>query len=161
YRDVKRQMEQAPVGRLRVRTTGEQASVYLNGRLVGVTPLELRRVYAGRYRLHLRQGAEASRMRLVDIGSSDQDVVVDLTLDRALTTEQTAFLNYASDTLRRTRHMAHALELAQLAGARGTLAYWTIGERAELTWVDAQGHARHATTSTSEAARTAVGLREG
>src|SRR5215831_12045267 len=90
YRDVKRQMEQAPVGRLRVRTTGDQASVYLNGRLVGVTPLELRRVYAGRYRLHLRQGAEASRMRLVDIGSSDQDVVVDLTLDRALSTEQTA-----------------------------------------------------------------------
>src|SRR5262245_16595484 len=38
YKDVRAQMSAR--GRLRVTTPGEQASVYLNGRLVGVTPLD-------------------------------------------------------------------------------------------------------------------------
>lgn len=161
YREIKKQMEQAPTGRLRVQTTGEQANVYLNGRLVGVTPLEMRRLYVGRYRLHLRQGSETSRVRSIEVASGDNEVQIDLSLDHALLTSPTAALTYAADGARRAQHAGHAQALAKLTGARAALVYWVVGERAELTWAPAEGRARHASAQVAEAPHAAVALRDG
>ncbi|HJZ84248.1 MAG TPA: PEGA domain-containing protein [Polyangia bacterium] len=161
YRQVRQHMESGPTGRLRVRTPGEQASVYLNGRLVGVTPLELRRVFAGRYRLHLRQGSETSRQRIVELGAGDNEIEVDPALDRALRTDGGAALVYPSATARKAQLARHAVEVAQLLGADGVLAYWSADGRVHMAMVDRHGNARYASCAPDEAGPTALALRDG
>jgi PEGA domain-containing protein len=160
YKDVRRQLEQGARGRLRVTTPGEQASVYLNGRLIGVTPLDARDVYAGRYRIHLRQGSEISRVRIVDI-EGDKEMEIDVSFDKALRTDEGATLGY-SDAAQRRAHLArHGSALARAAGVQNVILYWTAEGKVQLAHVDRVGNVRIAATTRAEAAQTAVALAEG
>jgi hypothetical protein len=161
YREVKKQMEQAPTARLRVRTPGEQASVYMNGRLVGVTPLDLRRVYPGYYRLHLREGTASSRAHVVEVKAGDTDLDIDFSLDQALRSDAGTPLVYANAAERRARHARHAARLGRLLDAQTVVVYWVGGGLVHLGVVDAMGNERHASCAPADAISSAIALREG
>ena len=160
YKDVRNQLERGARGRLRVTTPGEQASVYLNGRLVGVTPLDARDIYAGRYRLHLRQSGEISRLRIVDI-EGDKEMEVDFSFDKALRTEDGAALMYADAAQRRAHLARHGASLARATGVQNVMLYWTADGKVQIAQVDRVGNVRIASTTRAEAPQTAVALAEG
>src|SRR5262249_22541823 len=100
YREVKAELEQGPMGRVRIRTVGAPANVYLNGRLVGVTPLDLQRVYGGSYRLHLKRGSESSRLHAIEVRAGNNDHTIDISFDAAIRDEDPLALVYTSSTSR-------------------------------------------------------------
>jgi hypothetical protein len=161
YKDIRAQMDRGARGRLRVTTPGEQASVYLNGRLVGVTPLDAKDLYAGRYRMHLRQGGETSRVRIVDIEGGDKEMEVDFSFDRALRTDEGAALVYTSGAERRAHLARHGAALARATGVQNAMVYWTAEGKIQLAQVDRIGNVRIAQTTREAAPQTAVALAEG
>jgi hypothetical protein len=161
FKTVRNQLEHGARGRLRVTIPGEQASVYLNGRLVGVTPLDLKDVYAGRYRMHLRQGAEVSRVRTVDIESGEKNIEVDFSFDRALHTDPAASLVYASLFELRTHLAHHGAVLAQATGGQNVMVYFTSDGKLQIAEVDRSGNVRIAQSSREAASQTAVALAQG
>ena len=161
YKDIRAQMDRGARGRLRVTTPGEQASVYLNGRLVGVTPLDAKDLYAGRYRMHLRQGGETSRVRIVEIEGGDKEMEVDFSFDRALRTDEGAALVYASVAERRAHLARHGAALARATGVQNVIVYWTGDGKIQLAQVDRIGNVRIAQTTREAAPQTAVALAEG
>ena len=161
YKDVKVQLEKGARGRLRVTTPGEQASVYLNGRLVGVTPLDVKDLYAGRYRMHLRQGGDVSRVRVVDIESGEKEMEVDFSFDKALRTDEAAALVYANAAERRAHLARHGAALARATGVQNVMLYWTADGKLQLAQVDRTGNVRIAQSTREAAPQTAVALAEG
>jgi len=161
YRRVKQEMEQAPTGSLHVRTPAEPANVYLNGRLVGVTPLDLQRVYGGRYLIHLRRGTEPSRLHAIEIRPGENHVRIDLGFEQALRTDDQVALVFASEATRRAQYRQYAAELARSVAASEALVYWMQSGRVQLAYVDANGNARFLACAREEAAKRALELREG
>src|SRR5262249_24796378 len=132
YRQGRQQKENGPTRRRRVRTPGVQGGVYPKRRPVGVAPAELRPGGRGAYRPPLRQGSETSRQRIVELGAGDNEIEVDPELDRALRTDGGAALVYPSATARKAQLARHAVEVAQLLGADGVLAYWSADGRVHM-----------------------------
>ena len=161
YRQIKAEMEKTTDGVLHVRTTGESANVYLNGRLIGVTPLDLRKVYTGRYLLHLRRGTEPTRLHAIEIKPGDNEVRVDLAFEQALRTERGVGLGYDSEDKRRMGHRRHAAQIARMLGAGGTLVWWMAGPQVHLVFVDADGNGRWIECAPGKASTYAAGLRDG
>ena len=161
YRQVKAEMEQTANGNLHVRSIGESANVYLNGRLVGVTPLDLRKIYTGHYLLHLRRGTEPTRLHAIEIKAGDNEVRVDLPFEQALRTDRGVSLAYDSDDKRRAGHRRHAAQVARLLDASGTLVWWPVGPQMHLVFVDLDGNARWIECAPSKVATYAAGLRDG
>src|SRR5262249_21660834 len=161
YRQARSQLEQGPKARVRVRTTGGQATVYLNGRLVGVTPLDLKQVYVGRYLIHARQGDQPTRVHAIEIRPGDNEFSLDLSFDHVLQSERALRLSYGSIAARTDQHVGHAAQLASSLDAAEVLVYWNAEERIHLTLVRADGAAREIECGISEVERTFADLRAG
>ena len=158
YEKVRKQMDEAPLGRLRVHSGRETAGVYLNGRLVGVTPLDLPHVYPGRYRLHIRRSNEQTRSHEIEIKPGENDVKIDLGFDEALRTEGELAFAYANAADRRAHCLAHAVQLARAFDLNAVLVFWTERARVHLALVDAHGKVRENEVSPSDVMIAAVDL---
>jgi len=161
YRLARSQLEQGPKARVRVHTTGGQATVYLNGRLVGVSPLDLKQVYVGRYLVHARQGDQPTRVHAIEIRPGDNEFSLDLSFDHVLQSERALRLSYGSIAARADQHVGHAAQLARSLDAAEVLVYWNAEERIHLTLVRADGAAREIECGISEVERTVADLRAG
>jgi hypothetical protein len=161
YREVKDELERGAMGRIRVSTVGQPANVYLNGRLVGVTPLDLGRVYVGPYRMHLRRGDTSSRIHPIEVKSGTNEIVIDADFDAAIREEGTPVFVYSTPALRAELAWRHAARLADVVGVRSVVVYWISDSTATLAVVDRDGEVRTTSASTSEAPNAAVALAAG
>ena len=161
YSKVKNEMDGGPMGRLRVQTAHEGVGIYLNGRLIGVTPVDVSRVYPGHYRLHARRGSELSRIHEIDIKPGDNNIRIDVDFDVSLRTDGDVALAYSNPAQRRARFRHHAVELMKLLDAGGAFVVWREGTRVHLSFVDDEGNTREVETDIIDAARTAPDLRAG
>jgi hypothetical protein len=163
FRDVKAEMDKGPLGELRIQTsTGENASVYLNGRLVGVTPLDLKNIYPGRYWLHLRTGHSHGRVRQIEIAAGTNEVQINPSLDRSLAVARDlAALQYNSAGDLHHRIRGDVRELARLLHLHAVIVFYADGDRLELYAIDDTGKWRRTVTDVSHAPEAADQLRTG
>jgi hypothetical protein len=161
FLDVKKELERGAMGQVRIRTIGAPANVYLNGRLVGVTPLDLQRVYPGSYRLHMKRGNERSRLHAAEIRAGNNEFVVDIGFDNAVRDEEMPSLVYPSVAARAENASRHAARLAEIVGASGAIVYSVSELNVTMTFVDVDGLARTLSTTMLQAPESVVGLREG
>ena len=161
FLDVKKELEQGAMARVRIRAIGAPANVYLDGRLVGVTPLDLHRVYPGSYRLHMKRGSERSRLHAVEIRPGDNQFVVDIGFDNAIRDEEPPSLVYSTIAGRAENASHHAARFAEIVGASAALLFSISDANVTMTFVDSDGSARTLSTTLSQAPESAVGLRDG
>jgi PEGA domain-containing protein len=161
YRQVRSEMDQQPMGRLRVEAGHEAAAIYLNGRLLGTTPLDVTRVYPGRYRLSARRGNDKSRIHIIDVHAGDNEIRIDLDFDKALKTDRDLALVYASAAERHRRYRHDALQMVRLLSLRGALVFWNEGHVTHLAFVDKDGNARETIAGSAGATATAADLVAG
>src|SRR5262249_39587866 len=154
-------LEQGPMGRVRIRTEGAPANVYLNGRLVGVTPLDLQRVFAGSYRMHLRRGRDSSRLHAIEIRAGNNEHTVDISFDVAIRDEEPPSLVYPAAAVGAEQVPVHVVRMAEATGAGSVLVFSVEDANVTLMLVDADGKARTVTASAADAANAAAGLRDG
>jgi hypothetical protein len=122
-----------PRGRatLAVATSPPGASVFLNERYVGLSPVRLPDVLPGSYRVMARLGETQGRVHAVSVLEESVDVRVDLGFDQALGAGGFAF---ESDADRLRREPVYALKLARALGAAQVITVGLAGtpERPQL-----------------------------
>ena len=111
---VKRQAWPKNRGALTVETSSVGASVFLNERYVGLSPVRLTDLLPGRYRVMARLGELQSRVHTVTVSEEPVDLRIDLGFDSALD----AFgFRFANEAERLKREPAYALRLGRALGA--------------------------------------------
>src|SRR5207244_12397348 len=129
YKQVRTEMDRTPMARIRVHAGRESSSVYLNGRLVGVTPLDVDHVYPGHYRVLVRRAKAASRIHELDIHAGDNDVRIDVDFDQALRTDGELALVYRTSDERHRHYQRHAAEVAKVLSVDRVRLVWNDGSR--------------------------------
>ncbi|MBI5478019.1 MAG: PEGA domain-containing protein [Deltaproteobacteria bacterium] len=114
-------IESAPTG----------ASVFLDGRYVGTTPLRLPDVKPGRYRVLAHAGEQHSRVHVVAIREESVTVRLDLAFDGAL---RAGGFQFQSEAERRQLEAEYALRLARALGAAEVITMGLGGSADRPLW---------------------------
>jgi hypothetical protein len=108
-------------GSIRVASQPSACTVRVNGVMVGDTPLEMRDLFPGRYRVQVECDSEQrGRVHTANVIAGPTDVFVDVRFDRTVETEPLLHLRYQSDTERQQDQIRDAEEISKVvpAGAR-------------------------------------------
>ncbi|MCG8557159.1 MAG: PEGA domain-containing protein [Proteobacteria bacterium] len=106
------------LGSLRIQSEPAQCAVFLNGRPVGASPLELTELVPGDYLVQVEcDPAARGRVHRVAISNAREALRVRQGFDRVIQTEQDLFLRYATRANARARQRSDALETARIVGA--------------------------------------------
>ncbi len=109
---------QAP-GSLRVTSEPSGCPVFIQGRNLGQTPLELPRLSRGEYRVQVECiPGQFGRVHRVTLGPSRSVVHVDSAFDAAVQSSGGVSLRYPNDALQQRYARAHGVEIARSVGAR-------------------------------------------
>jgi hypothetical protein len=120
YRAVKREVEAARTGRLRVEVDDEDAAIFINERFAGAGNVFDAAVPPGRYRVYTHKGATPGRLHLVDVApGGSATVTIDWALDAALTAG--AALVFADERSRALLESDKAVAIAQRIGLAGVI----------------------------------------
>ncbi len=120
---------------------GARCDVRLNGMLVGTTPLMLG-ARESSVRAQLECGARVSRVHRVGLRAGNNELVVDLTLDSALSVRSSRLsLGYATTDALDSLAVPHAAALAAAVGARQVVLVATDGASLLLRVVHPDGSA--------------------
>lgn len=83
--------------KLEVRSEPERCTVRVNGVVVGQTPITLRDLFPGRYRVQVEcEPGRRGRVHLADLTTSSTSVFVDARFDRTISSEPILHLDYAT-----------------------------------------------------------------
>ncbi len=108
-------------GSIRVASQPSACTVRVNGVMVGDTPLEMRDLFPGRYRVQVECDSEQrGRVHTANVIAGPTDVFVDVRFDRTVETEPLLHLRYQSETERQQDQIRDAEEISKVvpAGAR-------------------------------------------
>jgi len=128
---VRRQSWPRGRGTLTVATSTPGASVFLNERYVGLSPVRVPDVLPGHYRVMARLGGTQSRVHAVNVIEESVDVRIDLDFDQALAA---GGFYFQGDADRVRREPVYALKLARALGASQVITVGLAGtpERPQL-----------------------------
>jgi hypothetical protein len=151
-------LEMQKPGSLRVTSAPSGCPVFIQGRNLGQTPLELPRLIRGEYRIQVEcVPGEYGRVHRVTLGPSRTVVHVDSHFDAAVQTGHGVSLRYAGEAALEKYAPAHAIEIGRAVGAQrvalitpepggaGAVRIWALEVDAgklraiALVQVDAQG----------------------
>lgn len=126
YLKVKKELEQAGRGTLRVDVDDEDAVIFLMERYEGLGHIT-RELVPGRYRVQIRKGTSPGRIRDVEIvAGGEQRLTVSLEFDLALTTRPDFVgLRFASEAEREELQARYATDLARAIGAESVVVLGT------------------------------------
>jgi hypothetical protein len=116
---------------LHLESTPTGASVFLDGRYVGTTPLHLPDVQPGRYRILAHAGEQHSRVHTVSVREEPVTVRLDLPFDGAL---RAGGFQFQSEAERRQLEAEYALRLARALGAAEVITMGLAGTAERPLW---------------------------
>jgi len=109
-------------GSIRVDSKPQACAVRVNGMLAGNTPLEMRDLFPGRYRVQVECDSEQrGRVHAAEVIAGPTDVFVDLRFDRVVETEPLLYLRYLSETEWEQDRISDAEEISKLVPAGAQL----------------------------------------
>jgi hypothetical protein len=112
-------IEMQSPGSLRVTSEPSGCPVFIQGRNLGQTPLELPRLSRGEYRVQVEcVPGQFGRVHRVTLGPSRTVVHVDSRFDSAVQSSDTVSLRYPNDALEKKYAATHAVEIGRAVGAR-------------------------------------------
>lgn len=112
-------LEMQKPGSLRVTSEPTGCPVFIQGRNLGQTPLELPRLSRGEYRIQVEcVPGHYGRVHRVTLGPSRTLVHVDSHFDAAVHSSDGVSLRYGTDAARTRHARAHAIEVGRAVGAR-------------------------------------------
>jgi hypothetical protein len=113
------ELEMQKPGSLRVTSSPSGCPVYVQGRNLGQTPLELPRLMRGEYRVQVDcVPGQHGRVHRVTLGPSRTIVNVDSRFDAVVQTGDGVSLRYTSDLAQQREARAHGIEVGRSVGAR-------------------------------------------
>ncbi|MBI5479727.1 MAG: PEGA domain-containing protein [Deltaproteobacteria bacterium] len=118
HRRVRADLDGQPRGTLKVQTRPEGAHVFIGGEYIGRSPVRVPDVFPGRYRIVAQTGDRPGRVHEVPVASGEQELVLDLELDSALTRDAHPALAYPEADARTLLEIGHATALGRALGAR-------------------------------------------
>lgn len=118
HRKVRADLDGQPRGMLKVQTRPEGAHVFIGGEYIGRSPVRVPDVFPGRYRIVAQTGDRPGRVQEVPVASGEQEFVLDLELDSALTRDAQPALAYPDGDIRSRLKIGHATALGRALGAR-------------------------------------------
>lgn len=86
YKKVRQQMRRQPRGTLAVAAIPRGCLVFVNERFVGMSPVQVPKLYPGRYRVYVQRPKERGRIHMVTMAGGDYKLLVNFGLDSALIT---------------------------------------------------------------------------
>ena len=116
---------------LSIESTPTGASVFLDGRYVGTTPLRLPDVQPGRYRVLAHAGEQHSRVHVVSVREESVTVRLDLPFDGAL---RAGGFQFQSEAERRQLEADYVLRLARALGAAEVITMGLAGTAERPLW---------------------------
>ncbi len=118
YYRVKAQLD-LQRARLRVRTNPPGALIFLNGRSVGFSPLDVSGIYPGTYDLLVVKGSQHSHIKRLQLKSTGAEVLLDLGLESSLVLGEQISIRVAPGSRGRAQALRYAARLGRLlASAR-------------------------------------------
>lgn len=136
-------LEQQRPGSLRVSSQPAGCPVFIQGRNLGQTPLELPRLSPGEYRVQVECiPGQYGRVHRVTLGQNRAVLHVDSQLDTAVHTAGVISLRYASEPARNRLALAHASEVARAVGAARLALLWPepgSADRVRIAAVEVRG----------------------
>jgi hypothetical protein len=130
--EVQRQARQRTTYAIQVETAPAGASVFLNERYVGTSPVRIQDVLPGRYRLMARAGEAQSRVHLVAVHEESAEAKIDLAYDQALSV---GGFQFADEADRARREATHVARLARTLGAAEVIAAGLAGTAERPLWI--------------------------
>jgi hypothetical protein len=112
--EVDNQLRRLQGGGLRVQSSAPESgcAVYVNGRHLGVTPLDVEALPPANYRVQVECGQERGRVHAVSVGEGVSSLQVDTSFDQAIRTESRLRLQYEQPTPSAI-FAAHAVEIGR------------------------------------------------